>query len=360
MIQQTRGKWSFLEDLGGFVGKLAQQRDLKRKEQKGEAENQADILFKLAQAGALPGGIDGQAVSALQTAGITPDAVFSINKRAKALQAQADEKARLENEHVQQLIEQGKATATYNEARANALATPKPPTVNVKAAMDAVEPFARHPKLTWEESYAQMQTLPAFQGVSKEVVKTYYESAKQKYKEERDKERRIAARGAGSGAGDDKPMPLPTQLNYWQDLARTAVEATRQELAANPQFLQQPPAQQEAFILQGAVQRVAQDPNPKIAAQFQKGLNIAHFRAALAAAQKGAGKKDKGSALERAMSAVGGTTPAPSGVATGGKSSGAPRKATEADWDAAVAATGGANSTREKATAWLQQQGIVP
>lgn len=358
MIQQVRGKWGFLEDLGGFVGKLAQQRDLKRKEQKGEAENQADVLFKLAQAGALPGGIDGQAVSALQTAGITPDAVFSVNKRAKALQAQADEKARLDNEHVQQLIEQGKATATYNEARANALATPKPPTVNVKAAMDAVEPFARHPKLTWEESYAQMQTLPAFQGVSKEVVKTYYESARQKYKEERDKERRIAARGAGKG--DEKPMALPTQLNYWQDLARTAVEATRQELAANPQFLQQPPAQQEAFILQGAVQRVAQDPNPKIAEQFQKGLNIAHFRAALAAAQKGAGKKDKGSALDRAMSAVGGApTPAP-GVAAGGQPSGAPRKATEADWDAAVAATGGANSTREKATTWLTQQGIVP
>lgn len=352
MIQQTRGRWSFLEDLGGFVGKLAQQRDLKRKEQKGEAENQADVLFKLAQAGALPGGLDGQAVSALQTAGITPDAVFSINKRAKALQAQADEKARLENEHVQQLIEQGKATATYNEARANALATPKPPTVNVKAAMNAVEPFARHPKLTWEESYAQMQTLPAFQGVSKEVVKTYYESAKQKYKEERDKERRIAARGAGSG--EEKPMALPTQLNYWQDLARTAVEATRQELAANPQFLQQPPAQQEAFILQGAVQRVAQDPNPKIAEQFQKGLNIAHFRAALAAAQKGAGKK---SALEEAEGKVGIT---PGGGTPGGQPSGAPRKATEADWDAAVAATGGANSTREKATAWLKQQGIVP
>lgn len=364
MIQQIRGKWSFLEDLGGLVGTYAKERENRKKRDRDIQLDQADALFKVAAAGALPDGLDGQAVTALQAAGVQPDALFRINKRTKEQQRVADERALLENQRTAQLIEQGKATAAYNTARANNLEEPKTPEVNIDAVTKAVRPYARHPKLGWAESLAQLRTLPQVQGVDQRVLQTVYESEVEAYREERAREARLRARGEASGGG--RPMTPSTQLNYWQDLTTEALKAALGRL----QLLQQPgelTPVQRSQVLSTAIDLVNRSDNPAIRAQFEQGLGLANFQASLTALEK----QNRPSARGRATGAVGlqakldslqggGAAPAAgasAAPAAGASAAPARRPATVDDVRAAMAAVG---EDEAKVRQWLISKGIQP
>ena len=354
MIQQIRGKWSFLEDIGKGLGQYALLRDQKRQQQKGEDANQADVLFKLASAGALPDGLDGRAVSALQSAGVTPDALFSINKRTKGQQAQADEATRLSNERTKQLIDQSRAQSEYDRARAAKLDAPTPPEVNTKKAMDAAKPWAIS-QLSWEESWPQMQALPEYQGIPKATAKTFYDAAVREYKDERAREQRIA-RGSG-----EKPMPVNSQLNFWQDLAGTAVQSALQARGLLTSERGTLTPQQRDQVLSDAIDIVNRNPNPQYREQFSKGLGLSHFRAALAGAEKAArptasqGSGGVGGEADRLIAEMRGVGGAAAPPQQPGQP--APRAATVDDVRQAMAAVG---EDEAKVRQWLLSKGIQP
>jgi len=346
MIQQIRGKWDFLEGIGGLLGQYANLREEKRVKQKGEAENAADRLFKLAEVGALPEGLDGTATQALQLAGIQPDALFSYSKRKKQdLEAEANRR-RLALEQLQSQVEENRAQADAARALARQRDEVKPPVTNVKAAEDAVEPFAAA-RIPFEEALPQMRSLPTFQGISDGVLKVYYTAAKRKLEEQ------AARKNVGSGTGQ-KPMAAPTQLNYWQDLTRDAVQAAFQRLTQTPGFLQQEQDDQDSALLSLAIDFVNKNQDPRIREQFSKGLGLAHFQAALLGVRKAnQPKAEKETPAERMAKLL---NPPPQGATA--TPAGKPRAATVDDVRAAIAAL--KTTDEAKIRQWLVQRGLTP
>lgn len=351
MIQNVPGKWSWLQGLGQTLGTFAQERERRQDKTRGRQENQADTLFKLAQQGALPDTLDGNAVTALQGAGVQPDALYSISKQAKARQQRDVEESTRRNALLDAQMQETKAQALERQAHATKLGQVEAPQVNEVNAARAADPFARA-NVPFAEALAEMKGLPSFQGVSDRTIKVYYDAAKAKIADERAAEQRRSREEArrGSGGGGPREMTPTTQLNYWQDLAKEAVSAARGMNANNPGLASQTPAQQEDALLHQAMGFVQASSNPAIAAQLSKGMGVEHFRAALAATRPKPKKEESGpDAIIRGLQGQGGATPAPGGPA---------RAATAADVRAAIQALG--TDDEAKIRAWLTQHGITP
>lgn len=281
MIQNVPGKWSFLEGIGGLVGQYGQLRQQQRDKQKGEAVNAADRLFRLAQEGTLPDTLDGNAVESLQQAGIAPETVLAVSRRRKAEQEQRDALHKLTIQREQTAIEENVAQADAARALARARGEVKPTAASAVAAENAAMPFAMDSTLTFEDAVPRMTGLKEFEGTTKDQMRVFYNAAKEKLR--KDAERHQPKTG---GVGGGKPVPLNTQLLYWGRLTKSSVDAAMRQVMTNEQLKALPEDQQDSHILSTAIAIVNGQQDARIPEQFSKGLGLAHFQAALAAARK--------------------------------------------------------------------------
>ena len=123
MIQELRGPWSALEDLGNALAKRAILQRSDQEEERKRAGDRVNQLMQLAQAGVLPeGALQAQSVQDLQQFGIAPSSVFAVDDMSKA-----DRARRLENERRKTAtdekrtaaqIERDQAAAALDRARA--------------------------------------------------------------------------------------------------------------------------------------------------------------------------------------------------------------------------------------------------